>query len=83
MSTNAALTTIPKLEEQWLTKILNPAFARVNKNVALLEGVGIFDAETITRIQARSEELRAYANFHLLGTLQGIEQQDRTRFKTS
>jgi hypothetical protein len=62
---------------------LNAAFARVNKHVALLERVGIFDAETITRIQARSEELRADANFHLLGTLQEIEQRDRTRFKTN
>jgi hypothetical protein len=61
---------------------LNAAFARVNKNVALLGQLGIFDAETVARIQKRSEELRADTNFHLLETLQGIEQQDRTRFKT-
>jgi hypothetical protein len=55
-------------------------FARVIKNAALLEQAGIFDAQTITRLQTRSEELRADANYRLLGQLHGIEQQDCTRF---
>jgi hypothetical protein len=59
---------------------LNASFARVMRNVALLDKLGIFDAQTITHIQTRSEELRADANHRLLGKLHGIEQQDCTRF---
>jgi hypothetical protein len=54
---------------------LNAAFARVIKNVAALEQLGIFDAQTIARIHKRSEELRAEVNYVLLGTLQGVEKQ--------
>jgi hypothetical protein len=68
------------LQHLELLSRLNAAFARVIKNVALLEQAGIFDAQTITRIQTRSEELRADANYRLLGQLHGIEQQDCTRF---
>lgn len=60
---------------------LNAAFARVIKNVAALEQVGIFDAQTITRIQKRSEELRAEVNYALLGTLQEIEKQTLDTFQ--
>jgi hypothetical protein len=60
---------------------LNAAFARIIKNVAALEQVGIFDAQTITRIQKRSEELRADTNYLLLGALQGIERQTLDTFR--
>ena len=59
---------------------LNASFARVIKHVALLEQVGIFDAQTIARLHTRSKELQADANHHLLAKLHGIEQQDCTRF---
>ena len=59
---------------------LNASFARVMKYVALLDKLGIFDAQTINHIQTQSEELRADANSRLLGKLHGIEQQDCTRF---
>lgn len=58
---------------------LNASFARVHRNVALLEQSGIFDAQTITRLQRRSEELQADANFHLLGTLREVEMQNLKR----
>ena len=59
---------------------LNASFARVIKHVALLEQVGIFDPQTISRLHTRSKELQADANHHLLAKLHGIEQQDQTRF---
>jgi hypothetical protein len=48
--------------------------------VALLEQVGIFDAQTIARLHTRSKELQADANHCMLAKLHGIEQQDQTRF---
>ena len=59
---------------------LNASFARVIKNVALLEQVGIFDAHTITRLQTQSKALQADVNHHLLAKLHGMEQQDCNRF---
>ena len=59
---------------------LNASFARVIKNVALLEQVGIFDPQAITRLQTRSKEMQTDVNHHLLAKLHGIEQQDCTRF---
>jgi hypothetical protein len=59
---------------------LNASFARVQRNVALLEQSGVFDAQTITRLRRRSEEFQADANFHLLGTLREVEMRDLKRF---
>jgi hypothetical protein len=42
---------------------LNASFARVHKNVALLEQSGIFDAQTITRLRRRSEEVGGRREF--------------------
>jgi hypothetical protein len=58
---------------------LNASFARVFRNVALLEQAGIFDGQTITSIQRQSEKLQAEANSLLLAALQGAEKQETAR----
>jgi hypothetical protein len=59
---------------------LNASFARVHHSIAALEQVGIFDPLIIQLLNRQSEKLRASANWHLLGTLRGIEERDRDRF---
>jgi hypothetical protein len=59
---------------------LNASFARVHRNMALLEKAGIFDPLMMQVLNRQSEKLRAGANYHLLGTLRGIEERDRVRF---
>jgi hypothetical protein len=59
---------------------LNAAFARVHRNMTALEQVGIFDPLIVQLINRQSEQVRANANFHLLGTMRGIEERDRERF---
>jgi hypothetical protein len=59
---------------------LNASFARVHRNMAALEQVGIFDPLITQLLNRQSEQLRANANFHLLGTMRGIEERDRERF---
>ena len=56
---------------------LNAAFARVHRNLELLEQVGIFDAETMASLKSTIQEHQADTNYKLLGTLHEIEQQDR------
>ena len=59
---------------------LNASFARVQRNMAALEEVGIFDPLMMQVLTRQSEQLRAGANYHLLGTMRGIEERDRERF---
>ena len=59
---------------------LNTSFARVHRNMALLEKAGIFDPLMMQVLNRQSERLRAGANYHLLGTMRGIEERDRERF---
>ena len=59
---------------------LNASFARVHRNMAALERVGIFDPLMMQVINRQSEKLRAGANYHLLGTMRGIEERDREKF---
>ena len=59
---------------------LNASFARVHRNMAALEQVGIFDPLMMQVLKRQSEKLRAGANYHLLGTMRGIEERDRERF---
>jgi hypothetical protein len=59
---------------------LNASFARVHRNMALLEKAGIFDPLMMQVLNRQSQRLRAGANYHLLGTLRGIEERDRERF---
>ena len=59
---------------------LNASFARVNRNMAALEQVGIFDPLMMQVLNRQSETLRAGANYHLLGTMRGIEERDREKF---
>ena len=59
---------------------LNASFARVHRNMAALEQVGIFDPLMMQVIHRQSEKLRAGANYHLLGTMRGIEERDREKF---
>jgi hypothetical protein len=59
---------------------LNTSFARVHRNMALLEKAGIFDPLMMQVLNRQSERLRAGANYHLLGTIRGIEERDRERF---
>ena len=48
--------------------------------MAALERVGIFDPLMMQVLSRQSEKLRAGANYHLLGTLRGIEERDREKF---
>ncbi len=59
---------------------LNNSFAHVHRNMALLEKAGIFDPLMMQVLNRQSQRLRAGANYHLLGTLRGIEERDRERF---
>lgn len=59
---------------------LNASFAHVRRNMAALEQVGIFDPLMMQVLKRQSETLRAGANYHLLGTIRGIEERDREKF---
>jgi hypothetical protein len=59
---------------------LNAAFARVHRNMAALEAVGIFDPLMMQNLNRQSEQLRAGANYHLLGAMRRVEERDRDRF---
>ena len=59
---------------------LNEAFVRVQRRIALLQQVGIFDPLMMQMLNRQSESLRAGANSHLLGAMRRIEERDRERF---
>ena len=59
---------------------LNEAFTRVQRRIALLEQVGIFDPLIMQMLNRQSESLRAGANYQLLGAMRRIEERDRDRF---
>jgi hypothetical protein len=59
---------------------LNASFARVHRNMAALQEVGIFDPLMMQALNRESEKLRAGANCHLLGAMRRIEERDRDRF---
>ena len=59
---------------------LNASFARVHRNMAALEEVGIFDPLMMQILNRQSEQLRAGANYQLLGAMRRIEERDRNRF---
>ena len=59
---------------------LNAAFARVHRNMEALQAVGIFDPLMMQNLNRQHEQLRAGANYHLLGAMRRIEERDRDRF---
>jgi len=59
---------------------LNAAYARVHRNMEALEAVGIFDPLMMQNLNRQHEQLRAGANYHLLGAMRRIEERDRERF---
>jgi hypothetical protein len=59
---------------------LNATFARLHRNMEALEQVGIFDPLMMQVLNRQSEQLRAGANYHLLGAMRRIEERDRERF---
>ena len=59
---------------------LNESFARVHRNMEALEAVGIFDPLMMQNLNRQSEQLRAGANYHLLGAMRRVEERDRDRF---
>jgi len=59
---------------------LNEAFVRIQRRMALLEQIGIFDPLMMQLLNRQSESLRAGANSHLLGAMRRIEERDRERF---
>ena len=59
---------------------LNAAFARVHRNMEALQAVGIFDPLMMQNLNRQSEQLRAGANYHLLGAMRRVEERDRERF---
>jgi hypothetical protein len=59
---------------------LNAAFARVRRNMDLMEQAGIFDPRMLERIRCMAEELRADANYNFLDTLKAVEARDRAEF---
>ncbi|MGE5324888.1 MAG: hypothetical protein ACM3SW_18615 [Actinomycetota bacterium] len=62
---------------------LNAAFARVHRNMTALQEVGIFDPLMMQNLNRQSEQLRAGANYHLLGAMRRVEERDRERFSQS
>ena len=58
---------------------LNASFARVHRNMEALEQVGIFDPLMMQTLNRQHENLRAGANYHLLGALRRVEERDRER----
>ena len=70
----------PKPQAYDLLYRLNAAFGRVRRNMAALEEVGIFDPLMMQNLNRQSEQLRAGANYHLLGAMRRIEERDRERF---
>ena len=73
-------SSVPKPLLYDLLNRLNASFARVQHNMAALERVGIFDPLMMQVLNRQHEKLRAGANYHLLGTMRGIEERDRERF---
>jgi hypothetical protein len=73
-------TSVPKPIVYDLLSRLNASFARVHRNLTALEQVGVFDPLIMQLLSRESEQVRANANFHLLGTIRGIEERDRERF---
>src|SRR5579871_806219 len=59
---------------------LNAAYARVHRNMEALEAIGIFDPLMMQVLSRQHEQLRAGANYHLLGAMRRIEERDRQRF---
>jgi hypothetical protein len=73
-------SSVPKPQVYDLLNRLNASFARVHSNMAALERVGIFDPLMMQVLSRQHEKLRAGANYHLLGTMRGIEERDREKF---
>jgi len=59
---------------------LNAEFARVHRNMEALQAVGIFDPLMMQNLNRQHEQVRAGANYHLLGAMRRIEERDRDRF---
>ena len=72
-------SSIPKPLIYDLLSRLNASFARVHRNMTLLEEVGIFDPLMMQTLNRQSEQLRAGTNYHLLGAMRRIEERDRER----
>jgi hypothetical protein len=72
--------SVPKPLVYDLLNRLNTSFARVHSNIVALEKTGVFDPLIMQLLGRESEQARANANFHLLGTMRGIEERDRERF---
>jgi hypothetical protein len=79
-STPKDSSSAPKPQVYDLLHRLNASFARVHRNMEALERVGIFDPLMMQLLNRQSEKLRAGANYHLLGTMRGIEERDREKF---
>ena len=73
-------SSVPKPQVYDLLNRLNASFARVHRNMAALEQIGIFDPLMMQVLNRQSEKLRAGANYHLLGTMRGIEERDREKY---
>lgn len=73
-------SSTPKPHVYDLLYRLNAAFARVHRNMEALEQIGIFDPLMMQSLNRQSEQLRAGANYHLLGAMRRIEERDRNRF---
>jgi hypothetical protein len=79
-STPKDSSSVPKPLVYDLLNRLNASFARVHRNMTALEQVGIFDPLMMQVLNRQHEKLRAGANYHLLGTMRGIEERDREKF---
>jgi hypothetical protein len=79
-SAQKAPSSTPKPQIYDLLNRLNAAFGRVHHAMAALEQVAIFDPLMMQTLNRQSEQLRAGANYHLLGAMRRIEERDRERF---
>jgi hypothetical protein len=74
------LSGVPKPHLYDLLYRLNASFARVHRNMEALEQIGIFDPLMMQALNRQSEQLRAGANYHLLGAIRRVEDRDRERY---
>ena len=65
-------SVVPKSHVYDLLNCLNAAFARVHRNMEALEQIGIFDPIIMQGLNRQHENVRAGANYHLLGAMRLI-----------
>ena len=75
-------SSVPKPHVYDLLHRLNASFARVHRNMEALEQVGIFDPLMMQSLNRQHENLRAGANYHLLGPCAALKNATARNFRS-